>query len=184
MPAGLGRRPSLQDRDARPDDALRRTDRPAADLHAGAREMTPCGAARRWRRRALVLLAVASVGGCLWRSYADVMRVHLDVLSSMADKVAGQAADGYRPTSSDVTELTYPLQRARQFAHQYRQYAERESYIRFITALDRYQALVEAIDAARGDEQRWAVEREVIPQRIASWRDAAHAVRAALAREG
>jgi hypothetical protein len=129
----------------------------------------------------LVLLSLAPA--CLWRSYADVMRVHLEVLSDMAQKSADNAASGQRPTSNDVTELTYPLQRARQFAYQYRSYATRESYGRFVAALDRYQALSEAIDGARGDQERWTTERAALPAQYAAWHAAAEQARAALARE-
>lgn len=130
----------------------------------------------------LVLLAL--VPACLWRSYGDVMRVHLDVLESLADKAAGNVAAGQRPTSNDVTELTYPLQRARQFVYQYRSDAERASYRRFIEALDRYQVLVDAIDGARGDEARWVAERSALPAQAAAWRAAAEQTRAALIAEG
>src|SRR5262245_41670651 len=109
-------------------------------------------------RRVAPLILLLVTPACLWRSYGDVMRVHLEVLESLADKAAGNVAAGQRPTSNDITELTYPLQRARQFAYQYRSDSERESYRRFIAALDRYQAMVDAIDAARGDEARWQVE--------------------------
>jgi len=129
----------------------------------------------------LVLLLLAPA--CLWRSYADVMRVHLDVLSGMVEKASYNAESGQRPTSNDVTELTYPLQRARQFAYQYRTYAERESYTLFVAALDRYQALSEAIDAARGDAARWSEERSRLAAQCAAWRAAAERVRAALAHE-
>jgi hypothetical protein len=128
----------------------------------------------------LLLLAPA----CLWRSYAGVMRVHLDVLSAMADKAAYNAQIGRRPTSNDVTELIYPLQRARQFAYQYRASAQRESFASFVAALDRYQALVDAIDAARGDAARWEIERTQLPAQYAAWRGAAERTRSALAREG
>ncbi len=130
----------------------------------------------------LVLLLLAPA--CLWRSYGDVMRVHLEVLESLADKAAGNVAAGQRPTSNDVTELTYPLQRARQFAYQYRDDANRESYRRFIEALDRYQAMVDAIDAARGDDTRWRIERDALPAQSAAWRAAAEQTHAALAAEG
>lgn len=131
------------------------------------------------------LVALAAFGqGCLWRSYAEVMRVHLDVLSSLSDKAMVNAETGRRPTSNDVTELTYPLQRGRQFQHQYRGYADRESYKLFVIALDRYQALTEAIDAARGDEVRWTAERPRVAAAYDAWRRAAEQVRAALARGG
>ena len=130
----------------------------------------------------LVLLAL--VPACLWRSYGDVMRVHLEVLESLADKAAGNVAVGQRPTNNDVTELTYPLQRARQFAYQYRDDAARASYRRFLEALDLYQAMVDAIDAARGDDARWATEREALPGQAAAWRAAAAQTRDALIAEG
>ena len=136
------------------------------------------------RARTVLSLVLLLSPACLWRSYADVLRVHLDVLGGMADKAMYNAQAGQRPTSNEVTELTYPLQRARQFAYQYRSYGERESYRLFVSALDRYQALSEAIDAARGDAARWEAERVQIGAQYQAWRDAADQVRAALAREG
>ena len=136
------------------------------------------------RARTVLSLLLLLSPACLWRSYADVLRVHLDVLGGMADKAMYNAQAGQRPTSNEVTELTYPLQRARQFAYQYRSYGERESYRLFVSALDRYQALSEAIDAARGDAARWEAERVQIGAQYQAWRDAADQVRAALAREG
>lgn len=133
--------------------------------------------------RLWLLLALVLAPACLWRGYADVMRVHLEVLSGFAEKLAYNTRAGQRPTSNDVTELTYPLQRARQFAYQYRSDAARESYQRFTVALDRYQALVEAVDAARGDESRWAAERPQLTAQYEAWRTAAEAVHAALAHE-
>jgi len=127
----------------------------------------------------LLLLAPA----CLWRSYAGVMQVHLDVLADMAEKALYNAESGRRPSSNEVTELTYPLQRARQFAHSFRSYAARESYRRFVAALDQYQAFTDAIDAARGDDARWAAERGQLAARYAAWSTAASQARAALAEE-
>jgi hypothetical protein len=132
---------------------------------------------------AFVALA-ACLHGCLWRSYGEVMRVHLDVLSSLSEKAMGNAEAGRRPTSNDVTELTYPLQRGRQFAHQYRGYADRESYQLFVVALDRYQAFTETVDAARGDAARWTAERPRVAAAYDAWRSAAAQVRAALAHGG
>jgi hypothetical protein len=138
---------------------------------------------RPMRARLLVALLVLLIPGCLWRSYKAVMGVHLDVLSGMAEKTLYNAESGRRPTSNDVTELTYPLERARQFTVSYRSYADRESYQRFVAALDQYQTLVTAIDAARGDEARWAAERQQLTAQYQAWHAAAEAVRAALARE-
>jgi hypothetical protein len=127
-----------------------------------------------------ILCLLLGAAGCLWNSYDDVLRVHLDVLSSLADKAAGNAAAGTRPRSNDITELTYPLQRARQFVHQYRGYSERASYTAFVSALDRYQAFVDTIDSARGDEARWQAERPRVAAAFAAWQASAEAVRAAL----
>jgi hypothetical protein len=135
------------------------------------------------RARIVLVLLLLSVSSCLWRSYGEVMRVHLDVLSSLADKAAANVQDGRRPASNDVTELSYPLQRGRQFVYQYRSYDDRASYRLFVAALDRYQAFVEAIDGARGDEARWTAERADLDAKYQSWRNAAADARAALARE-
>jgi hypothetical protein len=136
------------------------------------------------RRSRLAPLALALLAACLWRGYGDILRVHLDVLSGLADKAASKAAAGHRPSSNDVTELAYPLQRARQFLDQYRGEAERGSYQRFAAALERYQAFVEAIDAARGDPERWRAARDQLRDRHAAWRAAADRVAAALDAEG
>ena len=133
--------------------------------------------------RILFVLTLVCAPACLWRSYADIMRVHLDVLSELSEKAAENARAGQRPTGSDVTELTYPLQRARQFCYQYRSYAGRQSYSLFTVALDRYQTWADAVDAARGDPTRWAAERAQLATQYESWRAAADAVRAALASE-
>ena len=135
------------------------------------------------RARTVLSLLLLLSPACLWHSYGEVLRVHLDVLTGMADKAVYNAQAGQRPISNEVTELTYPLQRARQFAYQYRGYDERDSYRLFVSALDRYQALADAIDAARGDAARWDAERAQIGAQYDAWRAAADQVRAALARE-
>jgi len=136
------------------------------------------------RARTVLVLVLLGSPACPWRGYADVMRIHLEVLSGVAAKAAYNAAAGRRPASNEVTELLYPLQRARQFAHQYRAYEARASYARFVAALDRYEAFGGAIDAARGDAARWAAERSTVAARYDAWREAADQARAALEREG
>lgn len=136
-------------------------------------------------RALCAFVALAGFGqACLWRSYGEVMRVHLDVLSSLSEKAMANAEAGKRPTSNDVTELTYPLQRGRQFEYQYRGYADHESYRLFVVALDRYQALIEIIDAARGDAARWTAAQTQVAAAYDAWRRAAEQVGAALARGG
>jgi hypothetical protein len=135
-------------------------------------------------RRGALLFGPFLIAACLWRGYADILRVHLDVLAGLADKAAANIAGGRRPSSNDVTELTYPLQRARQFLEQSRAESNRESYALFAAALDRYNALVTAIDAARGDEARWTAARPALEAEHAGFVTAVERVRAALEREG
>ena len=149
-------------------------------VHAGNRPRVAVGSGTVRAREVLTLLLIS---GCLWRSYEDIMEVHLQVLSSMAAKVVATAEGGRRPTSNDVTELMYPVQRARQFTHQYRGRAERESYRRFAAFLDRYQQFAEAIDAARGDAQRWTTVAARLPDERRALVEAADEVRVALAAE-
>ena len=65
---------------------------------------------------------------------------------------------------------------------QYASYADRESYKRFVVALDRYQSLVETIDSARGDPARWTAEQPKVAAAYAAWREAAEQAREALVR--
>jgi len=98
----------------------------------------------------------------------------------LAAKAADNAQAGHRPNSNDITELTYPAQRARQFIYQYRGYADRESYRRFEEALDGYEAFVGTIDAARADQTRWTAAQADVAARYDAWRGAAQQVREAL----
>ena len=79
--------------------------------------------------------------------------------------------------------MTYPLQRARQFAYQYRAYASRPSYVSFVALLDAYERLTKEIDAARGDEQRWKAILGRLPVQYAELRRDVREVRAAIAKE-
>jgi hypothetical protein len=134
--------------------------------------------------RALILslLFAASASACLWRGYERIMTVHLDVLAGMVGKVAAQAESGRRPTPNDMTEMLYPLARARQFTGQFDEYAPRESYKLFAAVLDRYQALAQTIDGARTDDARWAETRQRIPAEAEALQQRVAAVRAALER--
>lgn len=111
------------------------------------------------------------------------MSVHVDVLSSEADKIVGNAEIGHRPAPADITEMTYPLQRARQFAYQYRAYAKRPSYASFVVLLDAYERLAKEIDAARGDEQRWKAILPRLPLQYAELQRDVRETRAAVAAE-
>ena len=135
------------------------------------------------RRRCLVLVCLL-LSACVWKSYGQIMRVHVDVLAGIAEKIVAKSEAGGRPTPNDLTELIYPLERGRQFAKQYDSRAERESYRKFTTLLDDYQQFVGGIDAARGDEARWQAARADLPSKLEHLRTDAGAVRDALAAEG
>ncbi len=101
------------------------------------------------RARLYVALALTLVAGCLWRGYATILNVHLDVLTQTADKLCGVVQAGKGPKAEDMAEYVYPLQRAREFQRQFSNYRERRSYQDLDTLLDRYAALVRDVDAAR-----------------------------------
>ncbi len=134
-------------------------------------------------RARVAVLGLLLLSACLWRSYEQIMTVHLDVLTSMVDKVVDTAESGRRPTSNDVTELTYPLQRARQFAGQYERYKDRRSFQAFGALLERYARFVDAIDTARGDAGRWAALAPGLPAEGTALREVRRSVDAALAEE-
>jgi len=135
-----------------------------------------------FRLAALLTIAVL-VSGCPWRSYEQILTIHLDVLSSMTKKLLDTADAGRRPGPSDVTELLYPLRRARQFAHQYRSYSERQSYREFVTSLDSYEKLVREVDEARADDRRWQALRAKLTAPAQAFLDQARRTREALQRE-
>jgi hypothetical protein len=131
----------------------------------------------------LVVISLLA-NACLWRSYEEIMTVHLEVLSSMMAKTIDGSVPMHRPSASDVAELQYPLRRARQFTGQYDKQHERPSYQAFVALLDEYERFVEAIEQARTDEQRWAaLEPQLAGRRRAIDTDIER-VRDALAHEG
>jgi hypothetical protein len=134
-------------------------------------------------RAVAVLAAVTVLSGCSWRSYERVLTVHLEVLSSMATKLLDTAAAGQRPSPNEITELLYPLHRARQFVQQYASYSERASYREFVTSLDFYEKLVDEVDAARADDQRWQARRAKLKAPAEAFLDQARRTREALNRE-
>jgi hypothetical protein len=134
--------------------------------------------------RLVCVLTVGSVlCGCLWRSYEQIMTVHLEVLSSMTTKLLETARAGGRPSPNDLAELVYPLRRARQFAYQYESYAERPSHGAFVASLDAYEKLIDEVDAARADEQRWNAVQDELEGRAQAFLDRVRRAREALERE-
>jgi hypothetical protein len=95
----------------------------------------------------LVLLLCAT--GCVWRSYATILSVHLDVLTQTAAKLQSVVESGRGPTAEGMAEYVYPAQRAREFLRQFSNKSDRPSYQKFTALLDRYEAMVRRVDAAR-----------------------------------
>jgi hypothetical protein len=136
------------------------------------------------KRPLLLLGCLLAVSACLWRSYEEIMRVHLEVLSGMARKAEARAETDRRPAPNDVTELLYPLERARQFLRQNQKRAGRPSYRAFEELLARYADFVAEVDSARVDEERWREFRARVAGDVRALEDRAAAVRAALQKEG
>jgi len=103
--------------------------------------------------RRVAFLLVVCAAGCLWRSYGAIMEVHLDVLTQTADKLSSVVASGRGPTAQGMAEYVYPAQRAREFMRQFSSYGDRRSYQQFGVLVDRYEALVREVDAARAQRQ-------------------------------
>ncbi|MFI5395240.1 MAG: hypothetical protein ACHQ9S_06870 [Candidatus Binatia bacterium] len=129
------------------------------------------------RRRLLALAVLLSLVGCLWRSYAEIMSVHVDVLTQTAAKLCTVVEAGKGPTAEDMAEYLYPLKRGREFLNQFSNYSDRQSYRQFSTFLDRYEAMVRAADAARAQGRepselpRVSVEREALQHLAAEIRN-------------
>jgi hypothetical protein len=97
----------------------------------------------------LVLALFLCAGGCLWRSYATIMSVHLDVLTQTAEKLCTVVQAGKGPAAEGMAEYVYPAQRGREFLRQFNTYSGRSSYLAFRDFLNRYEALVHDVDAGR-----------------------------------
>ena len=106
--------------------------------------------------------------GCLWRSYATILSVHLDVLTQTAAKLCSVVESARGPTTEGMAEYTYPAQRGREFLHQFSNYSGRRSYQQFGVYLDRYEAMVRDVDATRAQAGNW---HALLPRLIAQ-RDA------------
>lgn len=95
------------------------------------------------------VLVVLGIAGCLWRGYATIMSVHLDVLVQTAEKLCAVVEAGRGPTAEGMAEYVYPAQRAREFLRQFSNYGPRPSYQKFSGLVERYEAMVRQADSAR-----------------------------------
>jgi hypothetical protein len=96
------------------------------------------------------------------------MAVHVDVLTQTAAKLCAVVEAGRGPTAQGMAEYVYPAQRAREFMSQFSGYSTRASYQKFSALVDRYEAMVRQVDAARAQGADW---RAQLPQ-LTSQRDA------------
>jgi len=118
-----------------------------------AAAMVVCYGAPTMPRRVLFACLLLAAAGCLWRSYETILGVHLDVLTQTADKLYSVVESGRGPTAEAMAEYVYPAQRAREFMRQFSSYSSRRSYQQFGALVDRYEALVRQVDAARSQGQ-------------------------------
>jgi hypothetical protein len=97
-----------------------------------------------------ILLFSLAIGGCYWLKYGKLMRTHVDLLLSMADKMTHLLEDGRTVTPTMMNEFSYPLDRARDFVRiVHPRYAEHKSLQAFCPFLDAYEALVHDMDRLR-----------------------------------
>ena len=109
-----------------------------------------------------VLLLALPTTACIWRSYADILSVHVDVVTQTAAKLCSVIEAGLGPTAEGMAEYVYPAQRAREFLKQSAGYSERESYKRLGELLDRYEAMVRRVDAARANPGETKLDRAAL----------------------
>jgi hypothetical protein len=86
-------------------------------------------------------LAVA-LGGCYWSRYADVMRMHAELLTSMLAKLSARPPTAPL-TGAALSEYEYPLARARDFARiAAKRCPTRRSLAAFHHAMSAYERIV------------------------------------------
>ena len=123
------------------------------------------------------------VAGCLWRSYATIAAVHVDVLAQTADKLCTMVTASRELSAQGMAEYVYPAQRARTFLHQYSTYHEHPSYQRLSALVDRYEALVTSVDRARAQGAEQQTDAPQMTSTCAAVAELASQVREQLRRE-
>jgi hypothetical protein len=132
-----------------------------------------------------LVLALAALGGCFWRSYGARVAMHTDLLLGMTRKGV-DLVKTHRFTPENLPELHYPLERARAFAARARQRAGDEppgSLRAFEALLEAYGAFCGVIDEARR-VRGGGTQRAALHHAAQAVRQRAVAVRQALAAEG
>jgi len=135
------------------------------------------------KRRLVDALALCLLAGCLWRGYAAIMQVHLDVLTQTAHKLCTVMASGRGVSAEAMAEYVYPAQRAREFLRQFSNQGSRRSYGQFTTLVERYESMVHDVDTARAAGREATQVTAQLPAQCAALDQLAAAVRAQLARD-
>ena len=133
------------------------------------------------RGRVKAAIALAFLAGCFWRSAGREAATHVDVLTAIAHKGVDLVV-AERLTAESMPELTYPLERAQAFAARWSGGAAPAWMPAFVDLLDRYRALVDALDRVRR-EAKGEAAGAALREPLARVEAAADRVRAALAKE-
>ncbi|MEE8312438.1 MAG: hypothetical protein V3R77_09275 [Candidatus Binatia bacterium] len=93
----------------------------------------------------------ATVAGCYWIRYHDLLLTHVALMSGMASDAADQLSLEARPLApSDIERLRYPLQRAQHFLNVSRgRRSDLGSFRAFEGFVDAYGGLVDYLDRVR-----------------------------------
>jgi hypothetical protein len=139
---------------------------------------------RRQFRRNILLLAFLfplSTSGCYWLKYGKLMRTHVELLLSMAQKMSDLLEDRRTITPTMMNEFSYPLDRARDFVRIVGQrYAERGSLQAFVEFLDTYTELVKETEQLRMQNEGM----DGFHDRLVALREQGAQVKAILKKEG
>jgi len=136
---------------------------------------------RRWYYLILPLLFLLTLDGCYWLKYGKLMRTHIDLLLSMAQKMSDLLEDHQTITSNMIDEFSYPLQRARDFVRIVSsRYAERRSLQAFTHFLDTYAELLQEIDRLRVQNS----DTTAFYEKLSALREQGEQVRSILKEEG
>jgi hypothetical protein len=135
-------------------------------------------------QRLFMWMLLLSAPGCLWRSYATIMKVHLDVLTQTADKLESVVRAGRGVSAESMAEYVYPAQRGREFLRQFNQDSGRPSYQQFAAFLDQYEAMVHDVDAQRAQGNDWQTVLPGLAQECEALRQRAQEIRHSLQSEG
>lgn len=95
------------------------------------------------------MLLLLLLSACPWRSYEEILEIHLEVLTQTADKLRDVSAARQWPGSQGIAEYVYPAKRARQFLHQFAKHRERPSYKGLSAFLDQYEDMIHRVDSVR-----------------------------------